>query len=213
MIQKKSEPTDVTPGMMFVRALLTILFREQAAAGYKVSDWARAAGVDRRSLERLLQSQGRTDRAVSVSYAWKLSQALGMDFHALVSCAITLTFHTTNGRPQWKPVLLKARPTLSLQAVRAEKAGEFAERLGLALSETLRQSGISKAELARRTGRSRASLSRLGRPGYSNHGLDTLFEFSCAVSPLDLLIERAGGTEQLRTDHAAISHRGPTRAN
>lgn len=182
-------------GAAFMLAFRTVLICEQIAAKIGRPAWAKAAGVDRRSLERFAENR----RDVSCVYAWRLCESLGLRFGVVVEKAVGILFQQENHeRLTWKPSLLpKASSTVF--EVSEKTARRFSKRLCLLLADKLDGGGLSQSEVARRSGVDRTALSRLRDPSRQNLTLPVLFDVALALGePLDTLARTAAKACQAR---------------
>ncbi len=174
-------------GIVFLAAFRTVLVREYQATGLSITAWARAAGVERRSLDRFVQ-QG---RSIGCSYAWRLCESLGLSFDGVVEAAIGLAYRQAMGeRFTWKASLPRRAPLVGQGGteVTMEAAGVFSRHLLLLLAAKVTRCGLSKSELARRGGVNRTALSRLLNDSRQNLTLPVLFDIALAIGePLDHL--------------------------
>jgi len=178
-------------GIVFLDAFRTVLVREYQATGISITEWAQAARVERRSLDRFVQ-QG---RGVGCAYAWRLCESLGLRFDVVVQTAVELAFRqTAGGRFTWKASLLRGRSQGAPVAIEVtmEEARLFSRHLCTLLHARLVRCGLSKSELARRGGVDRTALSRLHDDSRQNLTLPVLFDIAFTLGePLDKLSRSA----------------------
>lgn len=161
----------------FLDAFCTLLIREQRGSAMSLAQWARASGVELRSLKLLVEGV----RAVRCTYAIRLCWGLQLSFARVLREAIQLKFQTPAGkRCAWRSHLLKDRS--AFEARPAREAAQLAAALCDALARRVADSGRSFSELARASGVERTVISRLGQAGRQNPSLQSLFDLSCALA-------------------------------
>ena len=182
---------------LFLLSFRTIVMREVNSAGLSMAGWARAAGVERRSLQRF----GASGRGISISYAWRICEAVGFPFPTVAEAAESLALHTKDGRPKWTPYLWRARSVQAADAMHdlSMEVQDFSQRFCLALAGHLANTGLSKAELARRSGVARSIISRLEDPARQNLMLDVAYRLAESLGQsLSVLAELATVNGQSR---------------
>jgi hypothetical protein len=164
-------------------AFCTILIREHRGSGLTMAEWARASGVELRSLKLLIDGV----RAIRCEYAIRLCCGLRLGFARVLSEAIQLKFKTPAGRRcAWRSHLLEDRS--ALDDTPAQQTVKIAALLCNALACRIAESGRSFSDLARASGVDRTVISRLGQAGRQNPSLQALFDLSCAMAcQLDVL--------------------------
>lgn len=169
----------------FLDAFCTILIREHRGSGLSLAEWARASGVELRSLKLLIDGV----RAIRCVYAIRLCCGLRLSFARVLRESIQLKFKTPAGkRCAWRSCLLGDHTALDYRP--AQEAEELAAFLCSALARSIVHSGRSFSELARQSGVERTVISRLGQAGRQNPSLQSLFDLSCAMAcQLDVLAE------------------------
>ncbi len=167
----------------FLEAFCTILIREHRGSGLSLAQWARASGVELRSLKLLIDGV----RAIRCEYAIRLCCGLRLSFARVLREAIQLKFKTPAGRRcAWRSCLL-GDPSAQGDTP-AQQAGELAASLCAALACRIADSGQSFSALSRQSGVERTVISRLGKAGRQNPSLQALFDLSCAMAcQLDVL--------------------------
>ncbi len=184
-------------GEVFLRAFRTVLVREYRATGLSITAWARAARVERRSLDRFVQ-QG---RSVGCAYAWRLCESLGLRFEVVVQAAVNLAFRqVAEERFTWKASLHGGSPLDARVGVEVtkEEARLFSRHLCALLAAKVAVCGLSISELARRGGVDRTAFSRLVDDSRQNLTLPVLFDIAFTLGePLDQLSQTAAKASRL----------------
>lgn len=167
----------------FLDAFCTILIREHGGSGLSDAKWARASGVELRSLKLFIDEV----RPISCKYAIRLCCGHHLSFARVLSEAIKLKYKTLAGRRcAWRPCLLEDRSALDFTP--AHEAEKIAAGLCEELARRIANSGRSFLELARESGVGRTVISRLGQANRQNPSLQSLFKLSCAMNcQLDVL--------------------------
>jgi hypothetical protein len=168
----------------FLDAFWTILIQEHRGSDLSLAKWARASGVELRSLKLLLERP----RAIRCAYAIRLCCGLQLSFVRMLREAIQLKFNTPPGRRcAWRPRLLQ--DLSAHDATPAHDAGNLAASICTALARSTADSGRSFSALARESGVERTVISRLDQAGRQNPSLLSLFDLGCALAcQLDVLV-------------------------
>lgn len=179
----------------FLEAFCTILIREHRGSGLSLAQWARASGVELRSLKLLIDGV----RAIRCEYAIRLCCGLRLSFARVLCEAIQLKFKTPAGRRcAWRSRLLEDRS--AHDDTPSEGAARLAASLCAGLARRIADSGRSFSELARQSGVERTVISRLAQVGRQNPSLQSLFDLSCAMAcQLDVLAREV--SDSLKTTH------------
>ena len=170
----------------FLDAFWTVIIQEHRGSDLSLAQWARASGVDSRSLNLLLKRP----RAIRCAYAIRLCCGLQLSFVRMLSESIHLKFNTPVGRRcAWRSRLLE--DLSAHDTTPAHDAGKLATSICTALARSIADSGRSFSELARESGVGRTVISRLGQAGRQNPSLLSLFDLSCALAcQLDVLVSK-----------------------
>jgi DNA-binding phage protein len=194
MMTEEDEPS-------FLDAFCTILIREHLGSGRSLSQWARASGVEPRSLKRLINKV----RPIGCTYGIRLCCGLQLSFARVFREAIQLKFKTPVGRRcAWRFQLLEDPSAVEKRT--ANEAKKIATHLCTWLARRIADSGRNFTELALQSGVERTVISRLGQVGRQNPSLQSLFDLSCAMDcQLDVLaweVSQSLERVQKEGDHA-----------